>query len=183
MPVPSTGISRESVFSRLVPGQFADLHRDAAPNDDKLKQLLDRRAAQQLRIGGLVDDYARGFLDRAELVRAKSTATAELSRIDGEIELLEACSCRTEALTVEESFRRAWEANESIEWRGALIDRLIERIEVFPGIGKPIVNVDGVAMRFDKDRVKIVWRPSDSVAVSPPCQYVSLTLFEMRLPD
>jgi hypothetical protein len=28
------------------------------------------------------------------------------------------------------------------------------------------VNVDGVAMRFDKDRVKIVWRPSDSVAVS-----------------
>jgi Recombinase zinc beta ribbon domain len=44
---------RESVFSRLVPGQFADLLRDAAPNDDKLKQLLDRRAAQQLRIGGL----------------------------------------------------------------------------------------------------------------------------------
>jgi hypothetical protein len=29
----------------LVPGQFADLLRDAAPNDDKLKQLLDRRAA------------------------------------------------------------------------------------------------------------------------------------------
>jgi len=109
---------RESVFSRLVPGQFADLLRDAAPNDDKLKQLLDQRAAQQLRIGGLVDDYARGFLDRTELVRAKSTATAELSRIDGEIELLEACSRRTEDLTVEESFRRAWEANESIEWRG-----------------------------------------------------------------
>jgi hypothetical protein len=43
---------------------------------------------------------------------------------------------------------------------------MIERIEVFPGIGKPIVNVDGVAMRFDKDRVKIVWRQSDSVPVS-----------------
>jgi hypothetical protein len=132
---------------------------------DKLKQLLDQRAAQQLRIGGLVDDYARGFLDRAELVRAKSSATAELSRIDGEIELLETCSRRTEALTAEESFRRAWEANESIEWRGALIGKLIERIEVFPGMGKPIVNVDGVAMRLDKDRVKIVWRQSDSVAV------------------
>jgi hypothetical protein len=43
---------------------------------------------------------------------------------------------------------------------------MIERIEVFPGIGKPIVNVDGVVMRFDKDRVKIVWRQSDSVPVS-----------------
>jgi site-specific DNA recombinase len=157
---------RESVFSRLVPGQFADLLRDAAPNDDKLKRLFDRRAAQQLRIGGLVDDYARGFLDRAELVRAKSSATAELSRIDGEIELLETCSRRTEDLTAEESFRCAWKANESMEWRDALIGRLIERIEVFPGIGKPIVNVDGIAMRFDKDRVKIVWRQSDSVAVS-----------------
>ena len=155
---------RESVFSRLVPGQFADLLRDAAPNDDKLKQLLDRRAAQQLRLDGLVDDYARGFLDRAELVRAKSSATAELSRIDSEVELLETCMCRTETLTVGESFRRAWEANESIQWRGALIDRMIERIEVFPGIGKPFVNVDGVTMRFDKDRVKIIWRQKDSVS-------------------
>jgi hypothetical protein len=105
-------------------------------------------------------------LDRAELVRAKSSATAELSRIDGEIEVLETCTRRSEALGVGESFRRAWEANESIEWRGALIDKMIERIEVFPGIGKPIVNVDGVVMRFDKDRVKIVWRQLDSVAVS-----------------
>ncbi len=63
-----------------------------------------------------------------------------------------------EVLTVGESLRRAWEANESIEWRGALIERAIERIEVFPGIGKPFVNVDGANMRFDKDRVKIIWR-------------------------
>jgi hypothetical protein len=34
----------------------------------------------------------------------------------------------------------------------------VERIDVFPGIRKPFVNVDGVTMRFDKGRVKITWR-------------------------
>ena len=59
-----------------------------------------------------------------------------------------------------------WEANESLSWRGALIDTLVERIDVFPGVGKPFVNVDGVTMRFDKDRVKIAWHVVNSAAVS-----------------
>jgi len=91
---------------------------------------------------------------------------AELSRINGEVALLEDRKRRTKVLTVGESLRRAWEANESIEWRGALIGRSIERIEVFPGIGKPFVNVDGITMRFDKGRVKIIWRQADSLATS-----------------
>jgi len=125
---------RESVFNHLVPAQVADLLGDDEPSDNKLKQLLDQRAARQLRLDGLVDDYASGLLDRAELVRAKSKAMAELSRINGEVALLEDRKRRTKVLTVGESLRRAWEANESIEWRGALIGRSIERIEVFPGM-------------------------------------------------
>jgi hypothetical protein len=157
---------RESVFSHVVPEQVADLLRDDEPSEDKLKQFLDQRAAQQLRLDGLVDDYARGLLDRAELIRVKSRAKAELSRINGEIELLKAGRRRTEILTVEESLRRAWEANDSIEWRGVLIDKAIERIEVFPGIGKPFVNVDGTTMRFDKERVRIIWRQADAVVIA-----------------
>ena len=156
---------RESVFNYLVPEQVADLLRNDEPSDDKLKQLLDQRAVQQLRLDGLVDDYARGLLDRAELVRAKSRAKAELSRINGEVELLKACRRQTEVLTAGESFQQAWEANESIQWRGTLIDRAIERIEVFPGVGKPFVKVDGITMRFDKDRVKIIWRQKVSVTI------------------
>ena len=93
-----------------------------------------------------------------ELSRAKAKAQVELSRINDEIGLLDARSCRSELLTVKESLRQAWEANESIGWRGALIDTVVERIDVFPGTGKPFVNVDGVTMRFHKDRVKIMWR-------------------------
>lgn len=157
---------RESVFNHLVPEQVAYLLRDAGPSDNKLKQLLARRAAQQVRLDGLVDDYARGLLDRAELIRAKSKAKAELSRIKDEVELLEACRRLTEVPTVVEALRRVWEANDSIEWRGALIERTIERIDVFPGIGKPFVSVDGITMRFDKGRVKIIWRKPDSLAIS-----------------
>ena len=134
--------------------------------DDKLKQLLDQRAAQQLRLDGLVDDYATGLLDRAELSRAKTKAQAELSRINGEIELLGTRKRWTFQLAFRESLRQVWEANESIGWRGALIDKVVERIEVFPGIGKPFVNVDGITMRFDKDRVVITWRRVDSDAAS-----------------
>jgi hypothetical protein len=105
-------------------------------------------------------------LDRAELIRAKSKAKAELSRINGEVELLGACRRQTEVLTVVEALRRAWEANDSIKWRGALIEKTIERIDVFPGIGKPFVSVDGITMRFDKGRVKIIWRKPDSLAIS-----------------
>jgi site-specific DNA recombinase len=157
---------RESVFNHLVPEQVADLLRVDEPCDNKLKQLLDQRAAQQFRLDGLVDDYASGLLDRVELVRAKSKATAELSRINGQVALLEERKRRTEVLTVGESVRQAWEANENVEWRGALIGRSIERIEVFPGISKPLVNVDGITMRFDKGRVKITWRHASSVGTS-----------------
>jgi site-specific DNA recombinase len=155
---------RELVFNRLVPERVADLLRnDDEPSDNRLKQLLDQRAKQQLRLDGLVDDYASGLLNHAELARAKSRAITELARINGEVALLEERKRRTEAaLTAGEPLRRAWEANESIEWRSALIGRSIERIEVFPGIGKPFVNVDGIIMRFDKGRVKIIWRQADS---------------------
>ena len=47
-----------------------------------------------------------------------------------------------------------------------MIDKVVERIDVFPGIGKPFVNVDGVTMRFDKDRVVITWRRSDGDTAS-----------------
>jgi DNA invertase Pin-like site-specific DNA recombinase len=157
---------RESVFYQLDPEKVVELLRDNEPGSDKLKKLLDQRATQQLRLDSLVDDYATGLLDRAELSRAKTKAQAELSRINGEIELLGARKRQTGQLAVRESFRQTWEASEGIGWRGALIDMVVERIDVFPGIGKPFVNVDGIIMRFDKGRVVITWRKGESAAPS-----------------
>jgi site-specific DNA recombinase len=156
---------RESVFDQIDPEKVAELLRDNEPGADKLKQLLEQRATQQLRLDGLVDDYASGLLDRAELTRAKARAHAELSRIDGEIEFV-AARRRIGLPAGRESLRQAWEANASIGWRGALIDMVVERIDVFPGIGKPFVSVDGVTMRFDKDRVMITWRKVNPTAVA-----------------
>lgn len=156
---------RESVFDCLSPEKVVELLRDNEPSGDKLKKLLSERAAQQLRLGDLVDDYATGLLDRAELSRAREKAQAELSRINSEIDLLRSRERHAGQLEVKESLRRLWKANESVRWREGLIGTIVERIDVFPGVGKPFVNVDGVTMRFDKNRVKIAWRKVDSDAL------------------
>jgi site-specific DNA recombinase len=155
---------RESIFDHFSPVTILELLKDNKQAGDKLKQLLDQRAAQRLRLDALVDDYACGLLDRAELVRAKTRAQAELSHIKGEIDSLNTRRHQGGLLTVKESLRQAWEANEGISRRRALIDTVVERIDVFPGIRKPFVNVDGVTMRFDKDRVMITWRKADTLA-------------------
>jgi len=157
---------RESVFDHLDPEKIVDLLRVDRSAESKLKQLHDQRAAQQIRLDGLVDDYACGLLDRGELVRAKTKAQAELSRINREIEDLSAYRDEVPPLAVRDALRRAWEVNEETGWRRAIIDMIVERIDVVPGIGKPVVNVDGVTMRFDKDRVKITWRRATSPEAS-----------------
>jgi hypothetical protein len=155
---------RESIFDHFSPVTILELLKDNKQGGDKLKQLLDQRAAQRLRLDALVDDYACGLLGRAELARAKTRAQAELSHIKGEIDSLNTRRHQGELLTVKESLRQAWEANEGISRRRALIDTVVEPFDVFPGIRKPFVNVDGVTMRFDKDRVMITWRKADTLA-------------------
>lgn len=155
---------RESVFDHLDPKKVVELLRDSEASDGKLKQLLDQRAAQHRRLDGLVDDYASGLLGRAELARAKTKAQAELSTINTRIQLVRTRRRQTAPLTVRDSLRQAWQANEDIGWRRALIDTVVKKIEVSPGIGKPFVNVDGVTMRFDKGRVRITWRKIDTLA-------------------
>jgi DNA invertase Pin-like site-specific DNA recombinase len=156
---------RESVFDHLDPQECIEFLRHENQDDNTLKQLFAHRAAQELRLTELVDDYASGLLNRTELSRAKEKAHAELSRINSEIELLANHKCQLGRLSAREELERAWEANEDTSWRRALIDIAVERIDIFPSIRKPFVNVDGVTMRFGKDRVKITWRKVDFVAV------------------
>ena len=158
---------RESVLDRLDPGAMIELMKKDDPDEESLRQLLEQRASQQFRLDGLIDDYASGLLSRDELSRAKKKAQAELARIQTMIDLLNGSRKRqADQLVGKESFRKAWEVHENINWRRQLIGMAVERIDVFPGLRKPYVNVDGVTMRFDKDRVNITWRRDDTAAVS-----------------
>ncbi len=156
---------RESVFDRLDPEKVVELLRYHEQGDDKLKQLLDERAEQQLRLDGLIDDYASGLLGRAELARAKARAKAELSRISKDIDVLRTCRLQAGPLMARESLLQFWDAND-VGWRGALVGMLVERIDVVPSTSKPFVRVDGVTMRFDKERVKITWRKVHGLTAS-----------------
>lgn len=157
---------REQVFAALDTEKLAELLKEGEPNDDKLRQLLEQKATQKLRADALVDDYASGLLTRDELSRAKTKAQAELSRLDNEIELLNARRRRTGLIPVVESIREAWDANVTNGWRGEVIDMVIERIDVDPGLGKPYVEIDGIKMRFDQSRVRVTWRTFDELEVA-----------------
>ena len=148
---------REYVFAALDSPEVANMLKEDQPNDDKLRHLLEERHAQQLRIDGLVDDYASGLLSRAELSRAKTKAQAELGRINDEIQVQSAKRRGSAVLPVGEQLRQAWdEAGNG--WRGSLIEMVIERIDIDQSSRKPFVMVDDVLMRFDEDRVRITKR-------------------------
>jgi site-specific DNA recombinase len=149
---------RECVFDRLIPGDVPVLMRAHDSVGQKLEQLFETRAAQQSRLDELVDDYAAGFLSRHEFARAREKAQAELSRINSEIHLSGDPNPPVEEIGPRGSLTQAWNNHEDTRWRRSLIDAAVERIEVYPGLRKPYVDVDGVKMRFDKERVKITWR-------------------------
>lgn len=155
---------RESVFDHFSPVTILELLKDNKQGGDKLKQLLDQRAAQRLRLDALVDDYACGLLAGRDWLGPRQGRKPSYHTSRAKSTPLNTHRHQEGLLTVKESLRQAWEANEGISRRRALIDTVVERIDIFPGIRKPFVNVDGVTMRFDKDRVMITWRKADTLA-------------------
>lgn len=125
-------------------------------DDGQLRELHSKRHAQKLRLDALTDDYATGELDKTQFSRANATAKAALARIDAEID-----TCRRQQvmtnLPVGETVRQAWERSESDDWKRALLALLIKRIDVRPGITKPLYKVGDITYRFDPQLVEITW--------------------------
>jgi hypothetical protein len=59
---------RESIFDHFSPVAILELLKDNKQGGDKLKQLLDQRAAQRLRLDALVDDSHAPFSGHQEAV-------------------------------------------------------------------------------------------------------------------
>jgi hypothetical protein len=59
---------RESIFDHFSPVAILELLKDNKQGGDKLKQLLDQRAAQRLRLDALVDDSYAAFSGHQEAV-------------------------------------------------------------------------------------------------------------------
>lgn len=106
----------EAVLSRLDNPDLERLLDDDDSNDVALRDLLDQRDAQQLRLNSLVDDHSTGLLTRPEFARAKETAQRVLDRKEAEIVTLNRRRTSAGRVPVGQSLRTAWESNESHEW-------------------------------------------------------------------
>lgn len=127
-------------------------------DDQALSYLLTDREAQAARLDALVDDYATGILSKKQFARAKATATAELARLDQELDRLNRERGHRSILKAGQSVREAWEASESQAWRRSLLPLFIKRITVMPGKTKPWYTLaDGRRCKFDPRLIQIEW--------------------------
>jgi site-specific DNA recombinase len=83
---PLDHLVKEAVLYRLDTPELGKLLTSDSADDGQLRELLQDRQAQQLRIDSLVDNYGSGLLTRPQLARAKGTAQAELQRLEADID-------------------------------------------------------------------------------------------------
>lgn len=145
---------RESVISYLDTPLLADLLK--GDNAGELHELLEQRQTLQLRLDGLVEDYASGLLNREQLARAKRTVEASLQEAETAIDN---ASRRSVGANIPAglSVREAWEKCDSDDWRRQLVGLVAKRIVVNPGKTKPYYMADGKRYRFDPTLVDIEW--------------------------
>lgn len=129
----------------------------AGRDDDRLHELLTERETLCRRKESLVDMLALGELDRQAYNRAVANVEAALTAVDAQVGQLTAQSLGS-ALQAGESIAESWTTKDN-RWRRALIETLIERIDVQPGRTKPFFTLpDGRVARFDPTLIDITWR-------------------------
>lgn len=143
---------KECVIYRLDSPALSEL-LSARTDDAELRGLLEARKAQSLRIEALVDDYATGLLTREQFAKAKTTAEAELGRIDREVERASKQRIGAGLVPAGQTVREAWDNSESDAWRRGLLSLVIKRIDVRPGVSKPRYK----QWRFDPSLIDVHW--------------------------
>jgi site-specific DNA recombinase len=145
----------EAVLYRLDTEGVARLLAESTSTD--VRPLLARYQALQARGRELIDDYARGILDRSEFMRAKAINDEAIEAVQEQ--LAEAQPTQVLRLPAGETIRQAWEKG-SLTWRRTLIGLLVERVIVKPGqSGQKRWRLPGTGeWVFDPDLIKIVWR-------------------------
>jgi len=149
---------RESVLAHLGSSSLLELLGTTGEDAEVIRGVIADRDQQRARLNQFVDDYATSLLTRVQFERAKSTAEAELERLDKLLMRYASGNAVLSMLPTNKTAAEAWR-DEDDDWRRALTSGLIERVVVNPGTTKPFYNLDGGKVaRFDPTLVLIEWR-------------------------
>lgn len=144
---------RELIVYRLDTEVLAEL---AKPSRD-ITPLLAHKASAEAQLDLLLESFADGTLTKPEYIKAKSHAQKRLETTLARLEALGG-SGLVAGLRAGENVRERWKI-ESDGWRRALMDVLIERVEVKPGSGRPwYVGDNGRRYKFDTSLIDVTWK-------------------------
>lgn len=148
---------RQCIVYRLDSPQLTGLLNESPGAGDSIRKLLDERTVLESRKNALVDDYADGTLDKASFARANGRVEASLKRVQTELDHLSLQRVQID-YGAAESVSDAWE-NNGPEWKRSLVELLIEKIVIHPGVTKPRFPMpDGTMAYFDPSLVEIEWK-------------------------
>ena len=122
-------------------------------NRQRIKELVERRAKQQLHVQQLLTDYGAGILTRDELVIAKQASQLVLNETEDELASIQAT--RTISAIPTGQTLREFMATASIELRRQVIQLAVDYIIVKPGHPRKTMWRDH---RFNPNHVEIVWK-------------------------
>jgi site-specific DNA recombinase len=136
------------VISVITGPKFKKALKTAAGDDTaRRKAALELTAAEE-RKTEMAGDYADGTISRREWMTARDRLD---ERIDAATKILAADTGPLAGLpTTTKALTELWDTTESVEWRRAVIDTVIDRIDV--------ARATRVGARFDEGRVTIRWK-------------------------
>jgi site-specific DNA recombinase len=127
----------------------------AQANAGELKATIDERQHKEDHTHELLDDRARGILNRAEYEYARHIVEDEIEAINRQLATMQ--SGRTlSRIPFDGSLRQVWEEAD-IDFKRDLIKLLVKKVVVLPGRTQRLCKIQGQTFRFDASLIRITW--------------------------
>lgn len=122
----------------------------AAGADEQRRELSECLASDEQRLADLAADYAAGEITRGEWAAARATLTNRIDETRRRLDSDERTGVLAQLPASEEALRQRWEASD-VTWRRAVVDAVVERVDVAPKGHRGGNN-------FDPGRLTVHWR-------------------------
>jgi site-specific DNA recombinase len=144
----------EAVLRRLDSSDFIRA-LGAQANDGELKAKIDERQHKEDHKRELLDDRARGILNRAEYEYARHIVEDEIEAINRQLATMH--SGRTlSRIPLDGSLRQVWEEAD-LDFKRDLIKLLVKKIVILPGRTQRLCTIKEQTFRFDPSLMQIIW--------------------------
>lgn len=140
----------EQVLRALSGPGLAEALAAAAGGDEERRRLSDRLQADEARLEELASDYADSAITRSEWRAARERLTQRITDTRQHLQSDNTTGILSHLPSGEDALRAKWSESD-VTWRRAVVDALVDRVDVAPKGHR-----GGKA--FDPDRIQVVWR-------------------------